>query len=90
MIKEKTKYDTAFKMMVITLLKKGEFASIEEARKKFRIGGTMTIHKWMKKYGDESLLPKLNYRTLEKELEIANVSDPQFYSLITKTLASQL
>ena len=45
------RYDEPFKDLVISLLETGKIKSIEEARRRFLIGGHQTIQKWLKRRG---------------------------------------
>lgn len=86
MMKHRIKYDKEFKSMVVNQLVNGNLNSIEEAKRVFSIGGSMTVNKWIKQEGKEDLLPKLKIRTLDDELNQLKVNDPQLYETITKTL----
>jgi transposase len=60
-MKQKTirKYSISFKRQVIADLENGRFDSMESARRHYGIGGTMTVQKWLRKYGKNHLLPKV-------------------------------
>ena len=62
------RYDKPFKDLVISLLESGEISSIEEARRRFLIGGHQTIQKWLKRAGKEHLIPTVGTRTLQLEM----------------------
>ena len=62
------RYDQPFKDLVISLLESGEIKSIEEARRRFLIGGHGTIQKWLRKAGKEHLLPIIGVRTMQLEM----------------------
>lgn len=53
------RYSISFKRQVIADLEEGRFDSIEAARRHYGIGGTMTVQKWLRKYGKNHLLPKV-------------------------------
>ena len=53
------RYSISFRRQVIADLESGRFDSIESARQHYGIGGTMTIQKWLRKYGKNHLLPKV-------------------------------
>jgi transposase-like protein len=55
--KPQRRYSEAFKMQVISELESGKLRSQAEALKKYGIAGTMTVHKWLRKYGKQHLLP---------------------------------
>ena len=63
-MKRKTirRYSISFRRQVIADLESGRFDSIESARQHYGIGGTMTIQKWLRKYGKNHLLPKARPR----------------------------
>ena len=88
MKKEILKYDKQFKETVLSLLENGQLASIEEARRKFKIGGTMTIQRFMKQLNRLDLLPTLKIRRLTDEVESLKDSDPKLYDAIKKTIAA--
>ena len=48
MQKEIIKYDLQFKRTVVNMLESGEIKSIEQARRVFKIGGSMTVQKFLK------------------------------------------
>jgi len=52
------RYSEAFKLKVVTELENGKLDSMEHARRKYGIKGSLTIRKWLKKYGREHLLPR--------------------------------
>ena len=54
-----TRYSEAFKMQLVQELESGKFDSIEHARRAYGIGGTMTIPKWLKKYGRNDLRSRI-------------------------------
>lgn len=89
MMKERVQYNREFKSMVVSLLENGVIKSIEECRRIFNIGSSMTVNKWVRKEGKEDLLPKLKLRTLNEEMEQLKINDPQLYETITKTLDSK-
>ena len=62
------RYDEPFKDLVISLLESGEIKSIEEARKRFLIGGHGTVQKWLRRRGKEHLIPSIGTRTLQLEM----------------------
>lgn len=88
MKKEILKYDNQFKGTVLSLLESGQIASIEEARRKFNIGGSMTIQKWMKQLNRLDLLPTLKIRRLKDEMGSLKDSDPKLYDAVKKTIAA--
>jgi transposase len=53
------RYSEALKRTVVAGLESGRFRSIEEARRRYGIGGTRTVQGWLKKYGRNDLLAKV-------------------------------
>lgn len=51
------RYSEAFKMQVISELENGKLRSQCEAQRKYGIGGSATISKWLRKYGKHHLIP---------------------------------
>jgi transposase-like protein len=58
MQKTTIRYSEAFKCQVVEQLRKGKFQSLAEAKERYGIGGHVTIRRWIKKYGDEKMLPR--------------------------------
>ena len=56
---ETIRYSGAFKLKVICELESGRLRSVEAARRKYGIGGTMTVQKWLRKYGKNHLLSRV-------------------------------
>ena len=52
------RYSESFKIEVIKELESGKFSSISEASRHYDIAGSMTVSKWLSKYGRNQLLPK--------------------------------
>lgn len=88
MKKENVKYDREFKQTVLSLLESGQISSMEEARRKFKIGGSMTIQKWMKQLNRLDLLPSLRIRRIKEEVESLKDTDPNLYDAVIKTIAA--
>jgi len=53
-----TRYSEAFKRQVVEEISRGKHVSPHAARKAYGITGTITIERWVRKYGREDLLPK--------------------------------
>ncbi len=85
MEKQYIKYSPEFRKMVVDLLESGETKSISEARRKFNIGGTCTIHKWIKRYNKQNLLPELKIRNLDDAIEQLRLSDDKLYDKIRQS-----
>jgi transposase len=65
------RYSEAFKRHVVEGYERGEYASLDEARRKCGIGGAMTVWEWVRKYGREELLPKrVRVETLKERDEL--------------------
>jgi len=45
------RYSEAFKLKVVSELESGRLRSREEARERYGIGGSLTVGKWVRKYG---------------------------------------
>jgi len=58
----KPQYSTAFKLKVIEEVESG--MSIREARRRYKIGGKMTIDKWLRTLGNANLRPKIKGVTM--------------------------
>jgi transposase-like protein len=64
-------YSEAFKRQVIEELERGKFASIYEASRAYGIKGSITINRWVQKYGHRDLLPKrVRIETLKERDEL--------------------
>jgi transposase-like protein len=88
MKKETIKYDKQFKQTIVNLLESGQIASMEEARRKFKIGGSVTIQKWMRQLKREDLIPVLKMRRMRDEMKSLKDSDPKLYDAVQKTIAA--
>ena len=65
------RYSEAFKRQVVGELERGKYPSIERARRAYGIRGSMTVWKWVRKYGSEELLPKrVRIETLKERDEL--------------------
>lgn len=80
------KYEESLKKLIIAMLENGELKSLEEARKRFQISGSMTIHRWLKRAGKEELLPIQARRTLDLELTRTKEYDHDLYDKMQRTL----
>jgi transposase-like protein len=49
------RYSEAFKLQVIGQIESGRFECVEHARQAYGIGGTQTVHQWLRKYGRSDL-----------------------------------
>ena len=85
-MKEIIKYDDPFKRTVVSLLESGEIKSIEEARRIFRIGGRSTVTKWIKKFGNENIIPKIKMRKLIDEVD--SIENKELYEKVLIHLSS--
>ena len=82
MKKEIIKYDEQFKRTVVEMLESGELKSFQSAKKLFKIGGSMTIQKFLKQLHREDLLPKTKVRHLIDEIDDIKERDPNLYEKI--------
>ena len=85
MMMERIQYDKDFKKTVVGLLENGQLSSIEEARRRFNIKGSMTVSKWIRSIKPD-LLPKLKIRKLREELQLLRDTDPELYNAIQRVL----
>jgi transposase len=53
------RYSVAFKRQVVAELESGRFASIEQARVHYGIGGNTTIRRWLERMGRNDLMAKV-------------------------------
>lgn len=53
------RYSEAFKMEVVKALESGKVDSINQAMRQFDITGSMTVRRWLRKYGKNHLIPKV-------------------------------
>ncbi len=53
------RYSTNFKRQVVSELESGRFSSIGQASEHYGIKGTMTVRKWLSKFGRNHLCPKV-------------------------------
>jgi len=51
-------YSEAFKRQVVGEIEDGKHESIDAARRAYGIGGSITVGRWVRKYGREELQPK--------------------------------
>ena len=82
MRKTTVRYSDCFKRSIVEEIEKNGL-SIEDCRRKYSIGGSSTIQKWLKKYGKNHLLNKMvRVETLDEvqkikalETELKNVKE---------------
>lgn len=55
---ETIRYSEAFKRQVVEELESGKFRSICEANRAYNIRGAETIRLWIRRYGNEKILPR--------------------------------
>ena len=53
------RYSIAFKRQVVSDLEAGRFRSIEQVRRHYGIGGSMTVRRWLELFGKNQLIPKV-------------------------------
>jgi transposase-like protein len=64
-------YSEAFKRQVVKELEDGKFATISGASRAYGIRGGSTISQWIRKYGNEGILPKkVKVETLKERDEL--------------------
>jgi hypothetical protein len=83
------RYEEPLKKLIIAMLENGELKSIQDAKRRFNIGGNTTVQKWLKKYDKEHLRPMKASKSLDLELERAEIFDPDLYDKMVKTIDSQ-
>ena len=68
MSKEKIirRYSSAFKRTVVEEVERGA-SSIEQIRQRYDIGGSTTIHKWLRQYGKQHLLHTVVHIQMQDE-----------------------
>lgn len=65
------RYSEAFKRRVVEELENGKHCSIEAARRTYGIGGSMTVPRWVRRYGHEEFFPKrVRIETLKERDEL--------------------
>ena len=70
MRKTTVRYSDCFKRSIVEEIEKNGL-SIEDCRRKYAIGGSTTIQKWLKKYGKNHLLNKIvRVETIDENQEI--------------------
>ena len=64
-------YSEAFKRQVVQELEDGKFATLSEASRAYGIRGGSTVSQWIRKYGNDKLLPKkVRVETLKERDEL--------------------
>ena len=64
-------YSEAFKRQVVQELEDGKFATLSEASRAYGIRGGSTVSQWIRKYGNDNLLPKkVRVETLKERDEL--------------------
>ena len=58
-MRSSVRYSEAFKLQVIRELEAGRYVSICEASRAYGIKGSVTVGKWVRRYGKEHLLGKV-------------------------------
>ncbi len=65
------RYSEAFKRRVVEELESGRHRSIEAARRTYGIGGSMTVPRWVRRYGHDEFFPKrVRIETLKERDEL--------------------
>jgi transposase len=63
------RYSEAFKRQVVEEISRGKHLSPQKAKQAYGIGGSVTVEKWIRKYGREDLLPKRMRIETMKEID---------------------
>jgi transposase-like protein len=74
------RYSAAFKQQVVSEIERGEI-SVAEARKRYDIGGSLTIDKWLRKMGKLSLLATVVRIEMPHEVDRIKALEQQVRSL---------
>ena len=94
-------YSLNFKTKVISEIEFGKYATAEEARKKYGIGGKMTVYRWLKDFKKENLISKEVFlqknektkedQTLKKQIKTLEkaLREEQIKTLVLETLVKQ-
>lgn len=65
------RYSEAFKLKVVSELERGEVESVQTARRRYGIGGSSTVQRWLRRFGKAEALGKVAHvRTAEERDEI--------------------
>jgi hypothetical protein len=83
------RYEEPLKKLIIAMLENGELKSIQDAKRRFNIGGNTTVQKWLKKYDKEHLRPMKATKSLDLELERAEIFEPDLYDKMVRTIDAQ-
>jgi transposase-like protein len=68
---EKVEYSIAFQRQVVEEIAQGKHSSMEAARRRYCIPGSVTIRGWIKRHGREDLLPKrIRVETMKERDEL--------------------
>lgn len=59
MNRQTIRYSEGFKRGVVKGIEEGKFPSIESARKAYKIRGAETVKRWVIRYGNEAIQPKV-------------------------------
>jgi transposase-like protein len=57
-MRDVVRYSEAFKLRLVEDVAGGKYASLDEARRRNGIRGSVTLTKWIKQYGHGDILPK--------------------------------
>lgn len=74
------RYSEAFKQRVIQELESGRFSSFDAVNRYYGITGSVTVQKWLQKYGRNHLLPKV--------VRVENVDEVNRIKQLEKQIAS--
>lgn len=68
------RYGEAFKRQVVDQIERGEFTGVFQASRCYGIKGSATVSRWVRRYGNEKLLPKqikiMSRKEIDETLEL--------------------
>lgn len=71
MDKQTVRYSEGFKRSVVRGIEEGKFPSMEAARKAYKIPGSETIKRWVRRYGNAAIQPKcIKIQTMKEQDEL--------------------
>lgn len=70
------RYSESFKLKVVSELESGKLPSIEAARRRYGIGGAITVQKWLRRFGKSDSLGKVvHVRTPDERDELEKLKE---------------
>ena len=71
MTKNTVRYSESFKRQVVEELERGKFENVHQAQRAYRIKGSLTIYRWVRRYGAAELYPKtIRIQTMKEKDEL--------------------